>query len=300
MLVPRRTDTNGDASKLPSNPQHCVSGQRTGSLYSAGFFYGCGAHSTVALGLLPAGHLASRPRAARRSPRVGAALGLLQRGTPPGHAVGAWLAAGALGHAQPHSTPTSPVTPLSEVPQPCPLPISRPGSPRFGRLCATVASCAGLKLARWTLCSQAYAGMTAPGARMLGARVHPGRAGCALRVRSSGGESPGRQLARRYEKVGSCALSSTFVEAWPRGAYRPLRARGTPGACAMAFLAPAPTQVQRSAGSEPSLWPRTLGPTSSSSSLDGQRGKEAEIASGGARAPPTPALARAQRPRPHD
>merc|ERR1711938_393165 len=88
----------------------------------------------------PATWLPARPRAARRSPRVGAALGLLERAMPPGHAVGGCLAAGALGHARPPSAPTSPVTPPSEVPQPCPLPVWRLGSPHFGVVCATVAS----------------------------------------------------------------------------------------------------------------------------------------------------------------
>ena len=134
---------------------------------------------------------------------------------------------------------------------------------------------------------------------MLGARGQPGRARCALRRRSSGANSSGRQPARRYEKVGPCALSSAFAEPWPRRAYRPSEARAVPGAGAIARPAPAHGQVQRSAGSGPEPWPRTIGPTSSSSSATARRGKVGEIESGGARAPPTPALARAQRPRAH-
>ena len=75
---------------------------------------------------LTATQLAASARAARRSPRVGAALGMPQGGVPPAHAVGGWLAAGALGHAQPPSAQTSPVSPLSEAPQPCLLPVRRP------------------------------------------------------------------------------------------------------------------------------------------------------------------------------
>ena len=102
---------------------HYVAGRRTKEIYSAVDFDGCAAHSTVALRLLPAGHLASRPRAARRSLRTGSALGPLERAMPPGHAVGAWLAAGALGHVGGHSAETSPVIPPSERPQPFSLPV---------------------------------------------------------------------------------------------------------------------------------------------------------------------------------
>ena len=246
---------------------------RFSAIYSAHFFDGFKRGSTVALGLLWAAHLAARPRAARRSPRATAALGLLEGAVPPAHAVGGWLAAGALGHARAHSAQTSPVTPPSEVPQPCPLPVPRPGSCHFGGFAGTVASCAGLKLAPRTLCSQALAGMTSPGAQVSGAELQPGRAGSALRLRRADAKSPAPRPARRYEKVGLCARLSAFAEPWPRWACRPLHARDGAGADAGATTAPESVQVQRSAGSGPQPWPRTLGSTSSSRSSTGQRAR---------------------------
>ena len=125
---------------LTTRSSHYVAGRRIKSIYSTAVFDGCGGRSTVAPGWLRAGHLAARPRAARRSPRVGAALGLLERAMPPGHAVGGCLAVGALGHARPPSAPTSPWSPPSEAPQPCPLPVPRRGSCFRRSLHGTVAS----------------------------------------------------------------------------------------------------------------------------------------------------------------
>ena len=173
--------------------------------------------STVALGQLPAGHLAARPRAARRSPRVGAAQGLLKSAMPPGHAVGAWLAAGALGHVGGHSAQTSPVSPPSERPQPFPLPVWS---------LARVASFRGLTRHRRELDRPEVArphplltGLNrdhfirrADLGRSASTRARWMRAAAAERGRKKSGPSahvPVRTLAL-------CALSSAFVEAWPR------------------------------------------------------------------------------------
>ena len=154
-------------------------------------------------------------------------------------------------------------------------------------------------MARPTLCTQALAGMTSSRGQVLGAELQPGRDGSALRLRSAGKKSPGGQPARRYEEVGLCARLSAFAEPWPRWACRPLRARAGAGAGAAAPAAPVRGQVQWSSGWGPKPPPQTLGPTTSSSSSTARRGKEAKIDFRGARAPPTPTLARAQRPCPH-
>ena len=99
-------------------------------------------------------------------------------------------------------------------------------------------------------------------AQVSGAASQPGRAGSALRLRSAGAEGPAPQRARRCAHVGLCARLSAFAGPWPRWAYRPSRARAGAGAGAAATAAAARGRVQRSAGSEPPLCPRTLGPTS--------------------------------------
>ena len=57
--------------------------------------------STALAGRLRAGHLAARPCAPRPSPMALGVVGLVQTAAPPGHAVGAWCGAGALGHSGP-------------------------------------------------------------------------------------------------------------------------------------------------------------------------------------------------------
>ena len=55
--------------------------------------------STALLGALWPAHLAARPCPPRPSPMAQGVIGLIPRVPPPAQAVGAWCAAGALGHS---------------------------------------------------------------------------------------------------------------------------------------------------------------------------------------------------------
>ena len=113
-------------------------------------------------------------------------------------------------------------------------------------------------------------------AQVLGARCDPGRAATALRLQVRGAKVTGPHYAATRAITALCARLSASAWPWLSRAYRPSRARAVPGAGAIARSALARGQVQRSAGSGPEPWPRTLGPTSSSSSLDVRRARWAK------------------------
>ena len=78
------------------------------------------------------------------------------------------------------------------------------------------------------LCSKVLAGMTPSRAQMLGARGQIGRAGCALRGRSRGAKSPGRQPACRYEKLAPALSRAPPRSLGPDGPAGRLTRRGYP------------------------------------------------------------------------
>ena len=150
---------------------------------------------------------------------------------PPGHAVGAWLAAGALGHAWPPSARTSPVSPLSERPQPCPRPFRRALPHSCSLFSAQLFSRRARSWPAPPFAHRPLQGLLHGARRCWALGVNPG----ALDARCAGrAEGPkvraGSPRAGTNELAPALSLSRAFAEPWPRWACRPLRARAGAGA----------------------------------------------------------------------